>query len=156
MSDLPFFPENSDDLLRSHLARLNIDSENINSAADRTELINLAQTKGNKLMANGGSYGDHTIDAATYSGVAERQAWVTGNGVNLTLSPVAYGQNSADQYTNFVLDLTGGGSVKIYGLRMAKTGAGTRLGLAVTLFARMEDFWKPIAIFKRRNSGLSV
>lgn len=115
MSDLPFFPENSDDLLRSHLARLNIDSEIINSAADRTELIYLAHSKGNKLMANGGSYGDHTIDAATYSGVAERQAWVTGNGVNLTLSPVAYGQNSADQYTNFVLDLTGGGSVKIYG-----------------------------------------
>ena len=115
MSDLPFFPENSDDLLRSHLGRLNIDSEIINSAADRTELIYLAHSKGNKLMANGGSYGDHTIDAATYSGVAERQAWVTGNGVNLTLSPVAYGQNSADQYTNFVLDLTGGGSVKIYG-----------------------------------------
>tara|TARA_R110002124_G_scaffold110812_2_gene264357 strand:+ start:812 stop:10117 length:9306 start_codon:yes stop_codon:yes gene_type:complete len=116
MANLPYFADDSDDLLRSHLQRMNIDSEVINGAS-KDELIYLALTNGNNIQNGGGSaYANGTVDTVTRSGTMNKEAWVDGAGLNLNISPIAYGQNSPEQYMNLVLDLSGGGQIKMYGM----------------------------------------
>ena len=116
MAGLPFYPDDSDELIRSLLGRMNI-NRNLIDTADRSDLIYLAKTGGNQLQDGGGSaYANNTVDTTDWAGTTDRQAWVEGIGLNLDISPTSYGQNNPDEYMNYVLDLSGGGKIKTYGV----------------------------------------
>ena len=116
MAGLPFYPDDSDELIKSLLGRMNI-NRNLIDTADRSDLIYLAKTGGNQLQDGGGSaYANNTVDTTDWAGTTDRQAWVEGIGLNLDISPTGYGQNNPDEYMNYVLDLSGGGKIKTYGV----------------------------------------